>query len=281
MQTAHRSFTTAELRADGLTRGRISAAVRAGLLIRTRRGFYVAPSTPDAIVRAGRVGGRLTCLSLLVLLGVFVLHTDRLHVHMARNASRMRSPHSRTTRLESRSRRGVRLHWMPLIDEVGRDSTCVSVIDALAHAVLCQAPRAAIATLDSALHLGYVTSVEIAEVFRVLPAKYRALQPLLDARAESGPETLMRLLLRGLGCRTELQVEFDGVGRVDLVVDGWLVIECDSREFHHDWEQQMRDRDRDLALAALGFVTLRVTAAQIMYRQDEVLQAVRGLLAGR
>lgn len=241
----------------------------------------MSPSTPDVIVRAARVGGRLTCLSLLVLLGVFVLRTDMLHVHMSRSASRMRSPHSRRARLEPRSRRGVRLHWVPLIDDVGRDSTCVSVVDALAHAVLCQAPRAAIATLDSALHLGYVTSVEIGEVFRALPAKYRALQPLLDGRAESGPETLMRLLLRGLGCRIELQVDFDGVGRVDLVVDGWLVIECDSKEFHQDWEQQMRDRDRDLALAALGFVTLRVTASQIVYRQDEVMEAIKGLLAGR
>lgn len=281
MDMAHRSFTTAELRAEGLTRARIAAAVRTGRLIRTRRGFYVAPTTPDVIVRAGRVGGRLTCLSLLVLLGVFVMRTDRLHVHLPRSASRMRSPHSRRVRLEPRSRRGVRLHWMPLIDAVDRDSTCVSVVDALAHAVLCQTPRAAIATLDSALHLGYVTSVEIAEVFRALPAKYRALHPLLDGRAESGPETLMRLLLRGLGCRVELQVEFDGIGRVDLVVDRWLVIECDSREFHQDWEQQMRDRDRDLALAAGGFVTLRVTASQIMYRQDEVLAAVKGLLASR
>ena len=111
--------------------------------------------------------------------------------------------------------------------------------------------------------------------------KYAVLRALVDGRAESGPETLMRLMLRALGCDVELQVDFDGIGRVDLVVDGWLVIECDSKEFHESWDQQVKDRNRDLALAARGFHTLRLTAGQIMYRDDEVLAAVKGLLATR
>ena len=81
-----------------------------------------------------------------------------------------------------------------------------------------------------------------------------------------GPRRWCGSWLRALGCDVELQVEFDGVGRVDLVVDGWLVVECDSKEFHASWEQQVKDRKRDLALAALGYATLRLTAAQIMYR---------------
>ena len=68
---------------------------------------------------------------------------------------------------------------------------------------------------------------------------------------------------------------------MDLVVDGWLVIECDSKEFHETWEQQLKDRHRDLALAARGYATLRLTAGQIMYRDEEVLAAVKGLLATR
>jgi very-short-patch-repair endonuclease len=147
--------------------------------------------------------------------------------------------------------------------------------------VLCQAPRAAIATIDSALHLGHVTEAGLADVFRALPLKYAVLRALVNGRAESGPETLMRLMLRGLGCDVQLQVAFDGIGRVDLVVDGWLVIECDSKEFHESWDQQVKDRNRDLALATRGYVTLRLTAGQIMYRDDEVLAAVKGLLATR
>lgn len=281
MTAEKRVFSTAELHAEGMTRARIATAVRSGYLVRARRGFYVSATTPDVIARAVRVGGRLTCLSLLALMGVFVLRNDKLHVHLPRTASRMRSPHGRRLPLESRRTRGVRLHWLRLIDEVPRGAACVSVIDALVHAVLCQAPRAALATLDSALHLGHVTDVGIADVFRALPAKYVPLRALIDGRAESGPETLMRLMLRALGCEVELQVEFEGIGRVDLVVDGWLVVECDSKEFHENWEQQVKDRDRDLALAARGYVVLRLTAAQIMWREEEVLAAVKGLLAAR
>jgi very-short-patch-repair endonuclease len=281
MTWGHRVFSTAELRAEGLTRAGIGTAIRLGHLIRTRRGFYVHADTPDIIVRALRVGGRLTCLSLLSLMGIFVLRNEKVHVHLPRSASRMRSPHNQKVRLESRRTRGVRLHWLPLIDPVPRGATCVEVIDALAHAVLCQAPRAAIATLDSALHLGHVTEARLADVFRALPAKYAPLRALVDSQAESGPETLVRLMLRALGCDVELQVEFEGIGRVDIVVDGWLVIECDSKEFHQTWEQQVKDRNRDLALAARGYVSLRLTAGQIMYRDEEVLAAVKGLLAMR
>ena len=35
----------------------------------------------------------------------------------------------------------------------------------------------------------------------------------------------MRLMLRGLGCQIEVQVVIPGVGRVDFVVDGWLIVE--------------------------------------------------------
>jgi very-short-patch-repair endonuclease len=68
---------------------------------------------------------------------------------------------------------------------------------------------------------------------------------------------------------------------VDLLVDGWLVIECDSREFHSSWEQQLADRTRDLALAARGYSCLRLTAAQVMYRPEEVLAPLRGLVEAR
>ncbi|MEU1972289.1 hypothetical protein ABZ477_11570 [Microbacterium sp. NPDC019599] len=273
-------MTRSDLRAQGLSGRAITAAVRRGDIIRARRDRYLPHDAPDEIVRAVRVGGRLTCLSLLASLGIFVERNSRLHVHVPRSASRMRSPHDRRRPLESRLTRGVRLHWLAPSVDVGA-ATCVDIVDALAHAVLCQPPRAAIATLDSALNKGLVGMPQIGEIFALLPSKYKALRPLIDEDAQSGPETLMRLLLRGLGCRVELQVFFEGVGHVDLVVDGWLVIECDSREFHGGWEAQEKDRRRDLMLASLGYTTIRPTAAMIIREPELVLSAVRGLLAAR
>ena len=273
--------TRADLRRSGMTERQIAAAVGAGELIRARRDCYLLPGAPDDVVRALRVGGRLTCLSLLRLNGVFVLDDERLHVHVAPDATRMRSPYDRGKRLRPRRAAQTRLHWWaPTGDGFGA-ATCVDAITAMAHSVRCQTSRGAIASFDSALNRGLLTLDDLSEVFDLLPLKYRVLIPLIDGRAQSGTETLVRLMVLGLGCRVRLQVAFEDVGFVDLLVDDWLVIECDSKEFHSSWEQQVKDRRRDLALARQGFGVLRVTAADVFQRPDDVLAALRGLLFAR
>lgn len=139
-------------------------------------------------------------------------------------------------------------------------------------------PRDAVATLDSAWHLGLITEIDIAEVFALLPRRYRRLRQLHDRRSESGPETLMRLLLRGLGRDVEIQVDIAGVGRVDFVVDGWLIIECDSKAYHEGWDAQRRDRRRDIAAAVRGYTTIRPLAEDILFNYEEILEQVRAIL---
>jgi very-short-patch-repair endonuclease len=273
-------LTRADLLHAGYTRRSIQAAVRRGELVHVRRDRYLAADADEKFARAVRVGGRLTCLSLLSLLGVFVLENRRLHVHVHPTASRLRSPQNREKRLSARPRTRLVLHWTKLI-EVAGSSSAVSVLDALAHSVLCQPPRAAVATLDSALNRGLISSIQLAELFAALPARFGMLAGLVDGRAESGPETLVRLMARMLGCEIQLQVEFEDIGRVDLVLDGWLVVECDSEQFHATWAAQVRDRKRDLALAALGYATLRLPAATIMYQPDDAFAALRGLVQSR
>jgi very-short-patch-repair endonuclease len=36
-----------------------------------------------------------------------------------------------------------------------------------------------------------------------------------------------------------------------------VVVEADSQEFHKEWEQHVRDRNRDLLLAERGYPSLR------------------------
>ncbi|WP_292688325.1 MULTISPECIES: DUF559 domain-containing protein [unclassified Microbacterium] len=157
----------------------------------------------------------------------------------------------------------------------------VETLDALRQSVICQNPRAAIATIDSALHLGVIPHDDLDELFAALPRRHRRLRRLLDSRAESGAESLMRLILRTIGCRFDVQVSIDGVGRVDFLIDGWLIVECDSAAFHSSWEDQKRDRRRDQAAAARGFATYRPIAEDIMWHPDVVRAAVTGLLAAR
>ncbi|WP_458040999.1 MULTISPECIES: endonuclease domain-containing protein [Bacteria] len=194
---------------------------------------------------------------------------------MERGDSRMRAPNAREHPLP-RTRDGVVLHWHRFVVAPMRGA--VDIVDALVHAIRCQQPKYAIATLDSALHKGLVTPDDLADVFAALPSRFGVLRRFLDSRSESGTESLVRLLLMRLGCAVDLQVSFSGVGFVDLVVDGWLVIECDSKAHHGSWEQQLKDYRRDLKLAQQGYCVLRLPAEDILYREDEVFAALKGLL---
>lgn len=269
--------TRAEMLATMSRRG-LARAVRSGRVVRVRRDRYLDAGSPQEVRDAVRIGGRLACLSLLQLLGVFVCENARLHSHIVRGSSRLRSTDPDVGRLEPRAVRGPVLHWLPLTRSDRASTSCVDILDALIQAVLCQVPRHAVASIDSALNKGLIRLRDLDDLFDSLPRRFRVLRPLIDGRAQSGPETLVRLMARSLGCRVDLQVRFDGVGFVDLVIDGWLVVECDSKEFHESWEQQAKDRKRDAALAALGYATLRLTAADIMYRPEVVHAALRGLV---
>lgn len=258
----------AELRAH-TSRREIDRELAQGRLIRVRKGTFVPGGCPAPLLEAARHGGRLDCVSLLRARGIFVLDREGpVHIQMDRG----------TTRAEPRSADVVR-HWRKT--RAVRAALHADLIEALAQACRCQEPRAALATLDSAWHLGLIGEGDLTEVFRRLPQRYGALRPLLDRRSESGSETMMRLLLRTLGVTFELQVVIVGVGRVDFLVDGWLIIECDSEAHHAGWDAQRRDRRRDLAAAALGYTTLRPIAEDIMHDPGRVLRAVRGLLAAR
>jgi very-short-patch-repair endonuclease len=258
-----------------MTRRGIRDNIDSGTLFHARRDHYVDGTASDAIKSAVRIGGHLDCISLMRELGVFVLmHTAALHVHIPHGRHWLRSPRSRSTRLGESNARIV-THWRA--DPVDEHSTIAHLPRAVAQAVLCQTPRAAIATIDSALHLGVIRPGDLDEVFECLPERLQKLRKLVDGRAESGPETLARLLLRALGCSIELQVEISGVGRVDLLVDGWIIVECDSRAFHGGWDQQSKDRMRDLAAAAQGYATLRPTANQLVNNPRRLTDAVRGL----
>lgn len=263
-----RVFTTADLRADGMTWRSIRDAVAAGDIVRVHRGCYVYPDTPRGLAQAAHVGGRVTCVTALTLLGVFVREGHGLHVHLARG----RTPGCRTMP-------GVHTvqHWDTLARPPHPRVLHVDIVDALIHATNCQTPREAVASLDSALHKDLISVDDLDEIFAHVRAGRRELRAFVDRRAESGPESIVRLIALMLGFSVQPQVSFPGIGRVDLLLDGWLVVECDSEEFHEGWDTQCADRRRDLALAALGLTSLRPVAADILYRPHLVENALRGL----
>lgn len=248
----------------------IRSAVDTGTLIRLRAGAFAEPETDPGCIVAGRARGRLACVSELRRLGVFVMDDAEFHIHVISTAARLHGTSG-----------GGRRHRRDLLHRPHPDSLSVEPIDAVFDAVLCQSPRAAIATIDSALHEGVLGRDELDALFAALPRRFRRLRRLVDGRAESGPESLMRLILRSLGCAIVVQLEVPGVGRVDFLVDGWLIIECDSEAHHAGWDAQRRDRRRDQAAAARGFATYRPIAEDIMWHPELVRAAVAGLLASQ
>lgn len=190
------TWTYAELRMRHSRRA-IEAARAAGTLIRVRKGLYLRGDCLPALEEATRRGGRLDCLSLLQALGVFVLGTDAMHIHVDRATSRFAPVRGPVVR-----------HWRATT--APKRALAADLIEALAQACRCQALRAAIATLDSAWHLGLVGEEGIRAVLARLPARFGVLGVMLDPRSESGPETLVRLLLRGLGVSVEIQVRRQG-----------------------------------------------------------------------
>lgn len=66
---------------------------------------------------------------------------------------------------------------------------------------------------------------------------------------------------------------------VDLVTrDGTkIIIEADGRTFHGRLRDMARDRERDLAAAAAGYVTLRVMWEQLRYNPDQTVLDILGV----
>jgi len=154
----------------------------------------------------------------------------------------------------------------------------VGVIDALSQMLLCQPRSFAIAAIDSALNKGLVTVLDVNNMCAGLPARFAVIRDLVDGRCESGTETLVRLMMLAAHLRFVPQVLFAGIGTVDFVVDGCVIVEVDGHEWHDDPDAQTRDYARDARLAALGYTVLRFDYQQVMFEPELVLRAIRTAL---
>jgi very-short-patch-repair endonuclease len=93
-------------------------------------------------------------------------------------------------------------------------------------------------------------------------------------------ETLARKCFRQAGITVETQVYVDGVGYVDLLLDGWLVVELDGRH-HGDWRQVKKDQHRNNRYVVQGYTVLRYYYADVVHRPQQMLTEVLAVLAGR
>lgn len=274
-------LSSTELISFGATSHSLTAAVRGGYLIRARRDHYALPGTARQVISAVRIGGRIGCVSALEAAQIFAYDTSDTHVQMPASMSRSRSPRNRNVPLTPENRDGHTLHWRPSFNEDDACEYSVSIPDALAQSLRCQKPWHALASLDNALFQKKVDEEDLTQIFADLPLDLQYLRPLVDGRAEAGQETVLRMIVREAGLHYELQVWIPGVGRVDMLVEGCLVVEADSRLAHDGWERHVEDRHRDLLLASQGYMSLRPAYQHTMHYPGLVRDAVANLIASR
>lgn len=272
-QAADGVFSRVEALRWGMSDNDLTRAVRSGRLARPRRGVYALPrpsETPErdhahrvrAILRGrdARAAGR----SMLALAGLPLINADLSTVVLCGRGS-------------ERYRRGdVITYPMPrgesglLIDGV----PTVSLETALFQTVARDSLMTAIVAADAALHRSLVTRESLERrrtLLRRLAPRGRQLMAAVDESCESPGESVMRVILIGLGHQVQTQVEIytpDGqlVGRVDALVDGWIVMEFDGAvkyEGADGREALIREKRREDALRALGYVVIRVTWADL------------------
>lgn len=144
--------------------------------------------------------------------------------------------------------------------------------------------------VESALRLGYTTVAELTEVLGSCGGRragIAVLQEVLDRRpfeiacTESWLETRAVQVLRYAGIddvdRQVTVYDRRGVriGRVDLRV-GRVIIECDGRQFHADFE---KDRVRWAALHSIGYLVLPASFMLIEFQTTEFLRSLADLQA--
>lgn len=154
----------------GVTAHELGRARHSGELLRIRRAWYAVPEAPSPIVRAVRVGGALTGPSAAQHRGLWTVDDGRLHVSVARNASRLRSERTRFLDLSADMESRVCVHWRKS-PGANRQIICTPV-DMVLHALECQNDERAIAIADSALNRELVTLDELREATRDLPRRY-------------------------------------------------------------------------------------------------------------
>ncbi|OZB77591.1 MAG: hypothetical protein B7X41_20845 [Microbacterium sp. 14-71-5] len=254
----------AQLQRLGLSRRALADAVAQGRIRRIRSGVFAVPALSAAVAVAAAHGGASTCGAALRHHGVWVLDDPGApHVWLGRNGRS--HPHPGCVCVahffEGPTRFGV-----------------VDVETALLHLYRCVGDEAFFASFESAWRRGLLSRAARNRIRDALPDIARWLVDIARGDADSGLESLLRLRLHLLGIRLDCQVRIRGVGEVDFVIAGRLILEADGKENHDGRSARHKDLVRDAAASRLGYETLRFDYAQILYDWPTVQAAILAAL---
>lgn len=248
----------------GFTRTQLARDVKAGRIQSVRAGVFATHDVDEGVRAAAAHGGALTCASALRIHKIWVLpDDDGLHVWMGPRG-----------RVHSHSDCSCTSHFYTGVPPFGY----ASIETSLLHLRRCAGDEAFFAAFESAWKRRLLSKSRRSRVRAALPASARWLVDIARADADSGLESLLRLRLHILGIRLDCQVVITGVGKVDFVIDGRLILEADGKENHDGEKMRHKDLTRDAAASARGYETLRFDYAQVVHDWPTVQAAIIGAL---
>lgn len=253
-----------QLLSFGFTRQHLADQVRHGNIKRVRNGVFATRPLGKNESAATAHGGALTCVSVLRDAGIWVLPAEDGPLVWLRPKQHPLS-HLHCTCVS---------HYYDGLPPLGS----ASIEIALRHLRRCAGDEAFFAAYESAWRLQRLSRSVRARLRASLPITARWLLDLARPDADTGLESLLRLRLHLLGLRLDCQIDIAGVGRVDFVVAGALILEADGQENHGSDTLRHHDRVRDAAASRLGYETLRFDYAQIVHDWPTVQAAVIGAL---
>ena len=252
---------TGQLLAAGFSRteiARLAAVVR-----QPRRGVLVLPDCRPELEAAIRHNARVTCASAAGHYGLWLRDPPAQH-HLACNHGHGAGfVRHRTVRFDGHP-------TLPL----------AAVEDVVLHAMSCLALPASAAIATSAMRLhGVPLELLKAQLTADRSGQVRKALHQLDLRAESIVEVDTQYLFRTHGIGYDAQVYLPGIGRVDFLIEGFLILEVDGFAFHSSREAMRRDLGRNNASTLRGFAVLHYMPEHIWFEPERVLAEIREVLA--
>ena len=211
-------------------------------------------------VRAFVYNARISCVSAAQIYKLPVLMEERpqkTHLSVAYN----RGMHpSKLRRFDD-----VCIHREQIISDEERRTHVASIGTVLERVLVCMPLKISLPMLDAARNRGLydISTLSIPLTGSRLPRLREALS-LSSERARSILETVARLQLVDMGLTPQIGVWIEGVGEVDMIILGFIVIEVDGWAFHSSKEQREKDLKRDRELLRRGYVVLRFTYDDVM-----------------
>lgn len=253
---------TGQLLAAGYSRTDIARLLAQGAS-QPRRGVFILPDCKPEIAAAIRHNARVSCASAAGHYGLWLREPPAEH-HLACNHGHGRGFVRHRT---------VRFDPHPLLP-------LAAVEDVVLHALGCLQPPASAAVATSAIRLHGV-SLELLKGQLLGDRSGPSLRMLreLDFRAESIVEVDAQHLFRANGIAFDAQVQIPGIGRVDFLIEGFLIVEVDGYAFHSTRDALRKDLSRNNASTIKGYRVLRYPPEVIWYEPERVLAEIRAVLA--